>query len=91
MVNLAATGKMRRETQNKTFTYIWEKQCNWKVEDMDNFAYTKETRQVEYKSQQAGQEIPMDTFQCCAPTTLNNPSIWKLFVKGLGFNNIVSE
>jgi len=56
-----------------------------------NFAYTKETRQVEYKSQQAGQEIPMDTVQCCDPTTLNNLTIWKIFLKGLGFNNIVSE
>lgn len=55
------------------------------------FAYTKETRQVEYKSQQARQEIPMDTVHCCDLTTLNNPTIWKIFVKGLGFNNIVSE
>ena len=54
-------------------------------------AYTKETRQVEYKSQQAGQEIPMDTVQCYDPTTLNNPAIWKIFVKGLGFYNIASE
>lgn len=93
MVNLVATGNMRREIQNKTRTRK-QKQYNWEVEDNYGhykFAHTKETRQVEYKSQQARQEIPMDTVQCCDPTTLNNPTIWKIFVKGLGFNNIVSE
>ena len=33
MVNLAATGNMRREIQNKTITRK-QKQYNWEVEDM---------------------------------------------------------
>ena len=89
MVNLAATGNMRREIQNKTITRK-QKQYNWEVEDMVIINLLILKRQVKW-SIKARQEIPMDTVHCCDPTTLNNPTIWKIFVKGLGFNNIVSE
>lgn len=89
MVNLAATGNMRREIQNKTITRK-QKQYNWEVKDMVIINLPILKRQVKW-SIKARQEIPMDTVQCCDPTKLNNPTIWKIFVKGLGFNNIVRE